>query len=245
MSVFGNNYAKYYDLLYKDKDYVAESDYIAALIEKHHPKTILELGCGTGKHARILGEKGFEVFGVDLSEQMIAQAKKLGISCQVDDVRTFRAEKKFDAVISLFHIVSYQTTDEDVLNFFETVSAHLEKGGVIAFDIWFKPAVLAQLPEKRVKEFKNNEIKVKRFCSPNHLAEKSVVEVNYDIEITDKKSGNTEKISETHPMRYFSSEEITDFAKQKGIEIIHSEEWMTKNTPDENTWGVCFVGIKK
>lgn len=242
-----DKYSKYYNLLYKDKDYATESEYISDLIKRFSLDTsaVLELGCGTGKHAHLLNQKGYDVFGIDLSETMLQQAKELGISCEVADIRTFRANKNFDAVISLFHIVSYQTTDEDVLNFFETAAYHLDTNGIVIFDVWYKPAVLTQLPEKRVKELENDEIKVVRYCTPNHIREKSVIEVNYTIEITDKSTQKTETIKEVHPMRYLSTEEIENFAHQKGFKIIHKEEWLTKNEPSENTWGVCFVGVKK
>lgn len=241
-AVFGA-YSRYYDLLYKDKDYESEANYIASMLG--NAKTVLELGCGTGKHANLLNKKGYDVYGIDLSESMIEEAKKLGNACKVADVRTFRCDKKFDAVISLFHIASYQTSDDDIINYFKTASIHLEKGGKFIFDLWYKPAVLAQLPEKRIKELENDEIKVVRYCTPNHIVEKSIVEVNYDIEITDKKSGRIEKLHELHPMRYFSSEEIEKFAFLAGIKIIKSEEWMTKNKPSEKTWGVCFAGVKE
>lgn len=240
-AVFGA-YSKYYNLLYKDKNYEAEADYIASMLGKS--KNVLELGCGTGKHAYLLKQKGYNVFGIDLSQTMIEEAKKLGNNCQVADVRTFRCDKKFDAVISLFHIASYQNTDEDITNYFKTASYHLNKGGKFIFDIWYKPAVLFQLPEKRIKELENEEIKVKRYCTPNHVIEKSIVEVNYDIEITDKKTEAVEKIHELHSMRYFSSEEIKYFASLAGFKIIKEEEWLTKKQPSEKTWGVCFVGEK-
>ena len=57
------DYARYYDLLYRDKDYAAEAEYVAGLIRKFHPsaRSILELGSGTGIHASLLTEKGFTV----------------------------------------------------------------------------------------------------------------------------------------------------------------------------------------
>ncbi|MDP3028836.1 MAG: class I SAM-dependent methyltransferase [Deltaproteobacteria bacterium] len=72
-----SNYARYYDLLYRDKDYAAEAEYVAGLIRKFHPsaESILELGSGTGKHALLLARKGFEVHGVELSEEMINIAR--------------------------------------------------------------------------------------------------------------------------------------------------------------------------
>jgi predicted TPR repeat methyltransferase len=75
-AVFDDAYGRYYDLLYRDKDYAAESEYVASHIRKHVPraKRILELGCGTGGHAVLLAAMGFDVHGVDLSEAMLGRA---------------------------------------------------------------------------------------------------------------------------------------------------------------------------
>ena len=66
-------YAKYYDLLYQDKDYKEETDYISSLINKHHPETkkVLEFGSGSGIHGRLLGNLGYQVTGIERSQQMI------------------------------------------------------------------------------------------------------------------------------------------------------------------------------
>ncbi len=73
-SVF-DEYARYYDLLYRDKDYQAEADYVAGLIQRFNPKaqSILELGSGTGIHAALLAEKGFTVHGIERNAEMLAQ----------------------------------------------------------------------------------------------------------------------------------------------------------------------------
>jgi SAM-dependent methyltransferase len=75
MNVFGN-YAHYYNLLYRDKDYAGEAKFIHQLLQTYAPSTqsILELGCGTGTHAQLLAKEGYEVHGVDLSTQMLEQA---------------------------------------------------------------------------------------------------------------------------------------------------------------------------
>ena len=64
-----DEYAEYYDLLYKDKDYVAEANYIDGILQKYATgcQKILELGCGTGKHAELLSHKGYEITGIDMS----------------------------------------------------------------------------------------------------------------------------------------------------------------------------------
>ena len=207
-------------------------------------KTILELGCGTGKHAKILQDNGYSVYGIDLSKNMIKLAKQNGINCEVADIRTYRQDNKFDCCISLFHIASYQNSDKDISDYFETASFHLKKGGFFIFDIWYKPAVLHQLPENRVKIMENDEIKVIRHCNPKHLPQRSIVKVNYEIKIMDKKGNLCENIKETHSMRYFSSEEIKKFALNSQIKIIEEEEWLTHSKPSQNTWSVCFVGEK-
>lgn len=234
-----DSYSKYYDLLYRDKDYNAEAEYISKLLGD--VKTVFEMGCGTGKHAKLLTQKGYQMFGIDLSETMLSQAKLLGIDCSLGDVRTFRANRMFDAVVSLFHVASYQTSDNDINSYFETARLHLNKGGKFIFDVWHKDAVLAQNPEKRVKVLENNDVKVIRHCVPVHYIEKDVVEVNYTIEVFDKLSGKSEIIKEVHPMRYFSHDDIEKFSNANGFKILKSEEWLTGNNPSKNTWGVCYI----
>ena len=72
MSVFCN-YANYYDLLYKDKDYKAEAKHVDEILQRCLPGTqsILELGCGTGAHALHLVKDGYAIHGIDTSEEDI------------------------------------------------------------------------------------------------------------------------------------------------------------------------------
>ncbi len=76
MATFGN-YSRYYNLLYKDKDYRGEAGFIHDLIRKYSPeaKTILDLGCGTGRHDLLLAKKGYAITGVDMSEEMLLIAR--------------------------------------------------------------------------------------------------------------------------------------------------------------------------
>src|SRR3989338_4823779 len=138
-------YARYYDLIYKDKDYAGEASYIDDLIQKHRPgaKTVLNLGCGTGKHDACLEKKGYSVCGVDLSDVMLAEAKKCTIPGRLEffrgDVRTVNLERNFDVVVSLFHVMSYQTQNDDILAAFRTAGRHLMPGGIFIFDFWHGP----------------------------------------------------------------------------------------------------------
>ena len=73
MSIPFGLYGRYYDLLYQDKDYAAEADYVDRLIRRfvEPAQHALELGCGTGRHAVGLAERGLSVTGVERSNQMM------------------------------------------------------------------------------------------------------------------------------------------------------------------------------
>lgn len=77
MSIF-EEYAYYYDLLYKDKDYIKEAKYIDKLLKEENENInyILNLGCGTGNHDTELHKLGYSIHGIDMSESMIAEANK-------------------------------------------------------------------------------------------------------------------------------------------------------------------------
>jgi SAM-dependent methyltransferase len=249
MSVFAN-YARYYDLLYKDKDYACEADYVHGLLHRYgnNPKSILELGCGTGKHAMLLAEKGYSVTGVDQSEAMLAKARErkaksnLPIQFYAGDVRSVRLNQKFDSVISLFHVMSYQITNKDLLDAFETARVHLKPGGIFIFDCWYGPAVLTDRPVVRVKRLEDEAIQVTRIAEPEMHPNENVVDVNYMVFIRDKIKGTVDEVKEQHKMRYLFKPEIELLLQLAGLKTLYAEEWVTSKIPDFDTWGVVFVG---
>jgi ubiquinone/menaquinone biosynthesis C-methylase UbiE len=252
MSIF-NNYAHYYDLLYLDKDYVGETKFVQQLIQTHAPnaQNILELGCGTGNHAVFLAKEGYQIHGVDLSQEMLQKAdSRLSqlhpqLASQLKfthgDVRHLRLNQTFDAIISLFHVISYQTTNEDLLAAFTTVKEHLKPGGIFVFDIWYGPAVLSDRPTVRVKRLEDEEIKVTRVAEPVIYPNENLVDVNYQIFIQDKTSGAVEEIQETHRMRYLFKPELELLLQNVGLKIVNEMEWMSGRALGFHTWGSVFV----
>ena len=250
MNVFGD-YSSYYNLLYKNKDYSKEVEYISHLIKKFSPyaKTILDLGCGTGRHDELFAKRGYSVCGIDLSEKMLEEANKLAekekLSFVKGDIRNIELNRTFDVVVSLFHVISYQSTNEDLINTFETAHKHLNNGGVFIFDCWYGPAVLSDRPTVRVKRLEEKSIELLRVAEPIIYPNENLVDVNYEIIVKDKHKGSCEVLNETHTMRYLFKPEIEIFMRNAGFSLIRCEEWMSGNEPGFNTWAVTFLGKKQ
>lgn len=251
MSVFGA-YSRYYNLLYKDKDYTGEAAYISALIRRHHPeaRTVLDLGCGTGHHDLLLAQMGFDVTGVDRSDEMLAIADDglASINHQAStpnflngDIRTVRLDTAFDAVISLFHVMSYQATNDDLAAAFATARAHLNPGGIFIFDCWYGPAVLTDRPTVREKHLEDESVSITRIAEPVMYANENLVDVNYRVMVTDKSNGEVEELRESHVMRYLFRPELETYLNGAGLSLVESAEWMTGREPGFDTWGVFFV----
>jgi len=259
MSVFGA-YSQYYDLLYKDKDYAGEAAYVRSLIERYHPgaRSVLDLGCGTGRHALLLAESGYRMTGVDRSPDMLqaanaqlasatpAQAARYAASGAAPifvegDVRTVRTGQKFDVVVSLFHVMSYQTSNADLKAALRTIREHLLPGGVVIFDCWYGPAVLTDRPSVRSKHLENDAIAVVRDATPVLYANRNCVDVNYRVQIMDKHSGAREELHETHTMRYLFAPEVELLLSASGFELKDSAEFMTNEPLGFDTWNAVFV----
>ena len=252
MSVFGK-YSQYYDLLYKDKDYNAEVEYIAKLIDLHSPqsKTILDLGSGTGIHDFLLAKKGFKVTGVDISGNMIAEAnsklisdyssQKDSLNFNVGDIRTWESEEKFDVVVSLFHVMSYQVSNEDVKKALSTVKKHLKPNGLFIFDFWYGSGVLNDPPAIRVKRLENAYNLVTRLAEPKMYPNENAVDVNYTILVRDKSDDTIEEFRETHKMRYFFFPELREFTNNLEAKSISLYEWLGLNEPKIDSWTACMV----
>lgn len=242
-SVF-NAYSHYYDLLYRDKDYNSEAGFVRDLLCRHGVDRgdLLEFGSGTGKHGRLFAEMGFRVHGIERSAEMAVHAETSpGFTCQQGDICTVRMGRTYDAVLSLFHVVSYQIDNADVQSVFARAAEHLKPGGLFVFDFWYSPAVYSQKPAVRVKRMQDAKLEVTRIAEPEMYPNENRVEVKYTIFAREKASGTVTVMTETHPMRHFSLPEIDLFARTAGFERIGAEEFLTAKPAGEDTWGVCVT----
>jgi SAM-dependent methyltransferase len=246
-------YSQYYDLLYQDKDYDAETNYIDTLIKSFskNAASVLELGSGTGIHACILAQLGYDVMGIDQSKTMLdkAEERKNNLDKPVadklsfceGDIRNYISDKKVDVVISLFHVMSYMQTDDDLKKALKTAKHHLKKDGLFIFDCWYGPGVLHDKPVSRNKNFENENISVKRESIPEMFPEKDLVDVNFKIEIKNKQNQEETILHEKHTMHYLFTDKLNVLLKDVGLKMLYAEEWMTKQPLSENSWNACYV----
>lgn len=237
-------YSLYYDLLYRDKDYMAEVEYIYNLLNRYDitGRELLEFGSGTGKHGRLLAERGYRVTGIEKSSEMVAKAAESdGFSCQQGDICTVQLGRTFDAVLSLFHVLSYQTTNKALHAVFARAAEHLKSGGLFVFDIWYSPAVYTQRPEVRIKRMVDEAVEITRIAEPTIFPNESCVDVKYTIFACDLATGNYQTFTEIHPMRHFTLPELDLLAEMTGFERLTAEAFLTGDKPSEKTWGVCLV----
>lgn len=248
MKVF-QDYALYYNAFYQDKDYAAEAGQVDMVLKKYGDsiRNIIDYGCGTGRHDIEFSKLGYCCTGIDMSKKMINMAAENARQQgrQIDffdaDIRNYEPAQKYDAVISLFHVMSYQNSNDDVMAVFKSARKALDKGGVFLFDAWYGPGVLSDKPSVRVKEAEDDKYRLVRIACPVMHDKTNVVDVCYEVFVIDKETEKTKIINEIHSMRYFFKPELEFYLKETGFELIDNLDCGTLGETDYNSWTSYFI----
>lgn len=168
----------------------------------------------------------------------------LRIRVATGDVRSVRTGEKYDAVMSLFHVVSYLNSDRDLALAFETAAEHLHPGGLFLFDFWYGPAVLSQKPEIRVKRLSDHDCAITRIAEPELRSDEDIVDVNYSLFIEDKASAVISRLQETHSMRYLFLPELQALAGH-WFEPLDTHAWLSDEPPDTTTWSAVATMVRR
>ena len=247
MSTF-KRYAGYYDLLYRDKDYAGEAAFVRRRIRKHAPgaRSLLELGCGTARHAREFVRHGWRVLAVDRSKAMVrlAEAERARLPARlrknlqlgIGDASRFRSRQPFDAAVSLFHVVNYQLADAALRGMFRSARRALRPGGIFLFDFWYGPGVRADPPALRIKRVESKTTRILRLAEPVHDSKRHRVDVNYTLIATDRRTGRSERIEETHAVRYLFLPEIRRLGSAAGLKLVESGAWLSGRPLSGRSW---------
>lgn len=243
-----SDYADFYDIYYADKNYSAEADFVLELASRYvkAPETLLDMGCGTGRHLAEFIRRNLKCDGFDLSESMLAQARQRLAGEHVElsqaNLTSFENGKQYDLVVSMFAVIGYLTTNQELIAGLQTARKHLRPGGVFIFDNWFGPAVLAQKPEKRRHEYRDGDNTIIRAVSPDLDPVGQKVTVNYEIAVL--RNGQVLKqTKEAHCMRYMFVQEMALAMQAAGLELVHSCPFMKPDSLlSTDEWNVTFVG---
>jgi len=255
MTVF-KEYALFYDLLYREKDYEAECDFLEQVFARFASNpvlTILDLGCGTGGHLFPLAQRGYQVAGVDQSEHMLAEArakeaKYLGketiskIGFIQGDIRTLNLERTYDAVISMFAVMGYMTSNQDFEAAIKVARKHLKTNGIFFYDVWYGPTVLTEKPTPRYKLLDQEDSRVIRFANPEISTLNHTVQIDYKIlHLRDNKVLG--EIDERHGMRFFFPKELEYYMQKCEFEMLRLCPFLKLDQDmNETEWNVAVIG---
>jgi SAM-dependent methyltransferase len=222
-----NASAEYYDLIYAAfKDYAAEIAQVSSLLRRLDPdcRTVLDVGCGTGEHARLLTDHGFAVDGLDIEPAFvrIASAKNPAGRFVVADMSDFQLPGRYDALLCLFSSIGYLRTLERVTRALACFRDHLAPGGVALVEPWFPPGVLE--PDR---EFTHSGeaggVKVSRHSRAE--IDGRLSRLLFDYEIDDH--GVTRRVNEVHELGLFTTEELMRAFGAAGLHVDHDPEGLT------------------
>jgi len=249
---FGPLYSKYYDLLYSDKDYEAECDYVVSLFREYSKRpvrSILELGAGTGGYSMVLGRRGYAVLGVDASKDMLdiarskAAKKRLesAVRFRTGDIKGLRLGGGFDACICMFAVMNYLGSIDDVKAAFRSVADSVGDGGLFIFDYWNGDAALALGPSPRHKIVKSGDTVVIRVSDPTPRPDEGKVDVRFTTFVLEKKRLVHEFV-ETHQMRYLFRDELQQALSESGFSLESLHPFMKPDSPvTPRDWSVTAV----
>lgn len=132
--------SKYYHILYKSRNKNEANDFIKNIISNlslNSNETVLDLGCGNGRHSISLSEHFKLVDGIDISSENIALAKKNKIENLkffISDMRNFDTKTKYGYIFNLFTSFGYFKKNEDNINVLKNCNNHLKKDGLLFID---------------------------------------------------------------------------------------------------------------
>lgn len=150
--------SRYYDLLYNDRDENEVANFISNILDHIKPppnSRILDAGCGKGRHSIILGELGFNVTGIDLSEKNISKAKRnnqQNVKFKVHDIREpLQIDQGFDYIFNLFTTFAYFKNKEDDAKTIQAFYKNLKPNGLLVIDFMNAYQVIEQLITEETK----------------------------------------------------------------------------------------------
>ncbi len=240
------SFAEVYDMFMDNVPYEEWSRYLTELLKEYRIEegVVCELGCGTGKMTRLLADAGYDMIGVDMSEDMLAIAsmenpQQILYLCQ--DMRELELYGTVAAVVSVCDSMNYLLEEDDLLEVFQRVNEYLEPGGVFLFDLNTIYKYETLLGETTICENRPEG----SFIWENYYDEEEQIN-EYDLTLFIQEKENLyRKFEETHYQRGYSMEKIRTLLEEAGMEFVTAYDACTKNPPRENSERIYIVAREK
>jgi len=238
------NFAYVYDL-FMDVDYEAWTNYIEQTWKRHgaEPNLVCELGCGTGNITTRLSQKGYEMIGVDFSQDMLSvamQKQTNGILYLNQDMRQFELYGTVDSIISICDSLNYILTEDDLLAVFRLVHNYLNPDGLFLFDM--------NTLFKFQNTLANND-----FCQTsddicyiweNFFNEKTYINEYFLNFFMQNENGQYDRFEEHHRQKAYSPEVVSTLLAKADMRLLSTYDAFTFEPPTPTSERIFFVAKK-
>lgn len=207
--------ASYYDLIYSSKNYEQEANDIQAYIANVSPQArdVLDVACGTGKHAQILS-KHYLVDGIDSNSSFveIASARNPDGQFYCKDMMRFQLPKQYDVVLILFSSIAYVKTFDGLVDTLGQLFNHVKPSGHLLVEPWFAPDTW----ESERYDMLTVEDETHKICRMTHTAREGLVSIlNYQYLINSHQG--IEHYKERHELGLFSNNNMIQAFEMAGF----------------------------
>lgn len=235
--------APYYDELMKSVPYRMWVGYYFLLLswQDAHPKTVLDIACGTGTMTQMLSREGLQMSGVDLSAPMIeiAQAKAARARRKIDyfvaDAAEMDLGRTFDAALSFYDSLNNITQIERLGMAFKRAAAHLEPGGSFIFDLNTEYAFAMQMfDQQNLRANAKLQYKWEGEWDPNTKLIRVQMRFWYQ----------GEEFEEVHIQRAYDEDEVRQLLKDAGFVNVHAFNSYSLDKPRGKTDRVHYAAIR-
>lgn len=203
----------YYHILYKHRDDAEAANFLDALMTELNLQSgseVLDLACGKGRHSIYLHQKGYQVTGLDLSEESIKLANEHsteGLEFYTGDMRSFQLEKKYSAILNLFTSFGYFDEKSDNLKVIQCIHQHLDEDGLFVMD-YFNPSTICCKKHSGDLQIDGIQFNITKKLEGEHVIK--------EIEVLDQ--GFSEKFMEK--VQLFTLPEILNMLESSGFRFL-------------------------
>lgn len=238
-------HAARYDLIYADKPYAAEAAFVAKLVGAADGR-LLDVACGTGRHAREFAALGFDVTGVDYNEELLAVARERspGISFHRGDMRALPdPAEPYDVVTCLFDSIGYPLEDEPIVAALRSLARQLAPDGVLVFEFLHAPALLSGASSTRVRRWPTPEGgELLRISETDLDRVNQTMSVSYELIELSADGHDVTRGGERQSNRFFTLAEMRLLLQIAGVELERFVPAYEDGEISSETWHVLAVG---